>query len=101
MRAEALLRAIRIVLDEAEPATRAANDGQPQAATWLPIGKFARTYSYSTKSVSRWVRLGMPSVGKGRNCRIHVEGAVAWLGEGGPAKALKKRGADAHARALQ
>ncbi|MGK3961353.1 hypothetical protein WMF01_12300 [Sorangium sp. So ce1667] len=102
MQAEARLRAIKLILEGSSGEPAAANDdGKPHVSTWLPIGKFAKTYNYSTKAVSRWVRLGMPHVGKGRNCRIDVERAVAWLDEGGPAKELRRRGAEAHAVALQ
>ncbi len=97
-----LLRALKNVLEEAEtwarPAPAAASVEQPR---WLPIGRFAEAYNYSTRSVSRWVKLGMPHVGSGRNCRINVVAALRWIEDGGPKNAIRELGADAHARALQ
>jgi hypothetical protein len=99
---EALGLAIARAVAELGAAPRTPAQPAPgEQPRWLAIGRFAKEYKYSTRSVSRWVKLGMPHVGSGRNCRINVAAALLWIEDGGPAKAIRKLGADAHARALQ
>lgn len=64
-------------------------------AEWLSQKRFAERYGYASRTVSRWVRLNMPHIGRGKNCRIHVAGALRWLNEGGARAEIAKRGQEA------
>jgi hypothetical protein len=62
------------IVSEQEAA--AAPEPPPQ---WLSISAFAKAYGYDRSAVVRWVKLGMPHIGKGRNWRISVPEALAWI----------------------
>jgi hypothetical protein len=75
---------------------------EPVAETvWMGIGAFAKAHRYAPRTISRWVRLNMPHFGKGRNCRINVHAALAWIDGGGPALAARRLGFESHARSIQ
>jgi hypothetical protein len=65
---------------------------------WMRMSEFARTHHYSAKTVSQWVRLGMPHIGKRHHCRVNVRAAETWIAEDGPTKAAKAMGMLAHAK---
>ena len=74
---------------------------EPAAADeilWMRINQFAKTHHYSSKTISQWVKLGMPHIGRGHYCRINVKAAEKWITEGGPTKAAMSLGMMARAR---
>lgn len=96
------LKVLRDGIDQIIASAAAPPPAEPAAGEWLTIGKFAKRYGYSTRTVSRWVNdFSMPHVGKHRNCRINVAAAMAWLESGGARAAAKRMGHEAHGRTLQ
>jgi hypothetical protein len=93
--------AARIVAEHDAPLVAPGIAPSAEAPEWMPIGKFAKRHGYAERTVSRWVRLGMPHVGRGRNCRINVSKARAWISEDGAKKAVLQLGQAAHLRSMQ
>lgn len=93
---------IDALLEDA-PDTRTARTVTPVHAesVWMRIKHFATAFSYSSKAVSQWCKLGMPHIGKGHYCRIDVRAAKTWLQEGGPTKAAMLLGKHAHMRSVR
>jgi hypothetical protein len=51
---------------------------------WMRIKQFAQEHSYSSRTISQWLKLGMPHIGRGHHRRIDVKAAEKWIAEGGP-----------------
>lgn len=51
----------------------------PQGAPFMRVEEYAARRGFSRKSVERWIRSGMPSLGEGVGRRVDVERADAWL----------------------
>lgn len=86
------------VVDSSE---KPASAPPKEEAKWLRICAFAAAYGYSSRSVSRWVKLGIPHIGNGHNTRINVARALVWLADDGPSKAARRLGIESHAKSLQ
>lgn len=68
---------------------------------WLSQKAFAERFGYSPRSVSRWVKLGMPRRGQRKNSRIPVELALKWLDAGGASAVARRAGEEARVGASQ
>jgi hypothetical protein len=88
---------VQDVAESAAPRQDPPEDGPK----WMRIKTFAEAHGYAPRTISRWVRLNMPHIGKGHSCRINVSAAIAWIANGGPTASARKLGFASHARSLQ
>lgn len=65
----------------------------PEPPRFQTPAKYARERGYSGKTVARWLKLGLPKIGSGRQTRVRVAEADAWLAAGGPEAAARMAGA--------
>jgi hypothetical protein len=61
------------------------------AQPYATVEQFAERWLFSTKSVRRWIKLGMPHFDVGTDVRIPVVDADSWVRAGGPNRKRSKR----------
>jgi hypothetical protein len=71
---ELLARIEPVIEDVARELARRMGDG----AIYMSMTEYAKHAKVTTKTVSKWVRQGMPANRRGRNIRIRVAEADAW-----------------------
>jgi hypothetical protein len=60
-------------------------------ARFMTCPAFAQTRGLSDRTIRDYCELGMPHSGEGRGRRVLVAAAIAWIDDGGPARARMAR----------
>lgn len=83
---------MKALADRIIATTEAKTQSSAKQPRWVTVADFAKRTGYSRRTISNYIKMGMPTVGRGRGRRVILAAALAWIERGGPTAAATVKG---------